>query len=91
MPACADLVVEGAVDFVLLGAKDGGQIVGHGGRCAVTRVEGRKIRTEDRSIEEDYVGGGGGGEALMGKDKLWRRQDMLELVFSSGVARWWQR
>lgn len=29
--ACADLVVEGAVDFVLLGAEDGGEVVGHVG------------------------------------------------------------
>jgi hypothetical protein len=29
MPARADLVVEGAVDFVLLGAKDGGQVIRH--------------------------------------------------------------
>lgn len=32
--ACADLVVEGAVDFVLLRAEDGGEVVGHGFRCA---------------------------------------------------------
>jgi hypothetical protein len=32
--AGANLVVEGAVDFVLLRAEDGGEIVGHGcGRC----------------------------------------------------------
>lgn len=30
VPAGADLVVEGAVDFVLLGAEDGGEEVGHG-------------------------------------------------------------
>lgn len=30
MPACADFVVEGAVDLVLLCAEDGGEIVGHG-------------------------------------------------------------
>ena len=31
--ACADFVVEGAVDFVLLGAKDGGEVICHvGGR-----------------------------------------------------------
>ena len=29
MPAGPNFVVEGAVDFVLLGAKDGGKIVGH--------------------------------------------------------------
>lgn len=28
--ACADFVVEAAVDFVLLGTEDGGEIVGHG-------------------------------------------------------------
>ena len=27
--ACADFVVEGAVDFVLLRTEDGGEIVGH--------------------------------------------------------------
>jgi hypothetical protein len=27
--ACADLVVEGAIDLVLLGTEDGGEIVGH--------------------------------------------------------------
>lgn len=27
--AGADLVVEGAVDFVLLGTEDGGEVVGH--------------------------------------------------------------
>lgn len=31
MSACADLVVEGAIDLVLLGTEDGGEIVGHGG------------------------------------------------------------
>lgn len=30
VPARADLVVEGAVDFVLLCAEDGGEIRGHG-------------------------------------------------------------
>lgn len=38
--AGTDLVVEGAVDFVLLGAKDGGEVVGHGGQLgAVKRYE----------------------------------------------------
>jgi hypothetical protein len=27
--ASSDLVVEGAVDFILLGAEDGGEVVGH--------------------------------------------------------------
>ena len=31
--AGADLVVEGAVDFVLLGAEDRGEIIGHGEGC----------------------------------------------------------
>ena len=31
--AGADLVVEGAVDFVLLGTEDGGQVVGHREFC----------------------------------------------------------
>ena len=30
MAARADLIVEGAVDFVLLGAEDGGEVVRHG-------------------------------------------------------------
>lgn len=30
---CADLVVEGAVDLVLLCAEDGGEVVGHGRGC----------------------------------------------------------
>jgi hypothetical protein len=29
--AGADFVVEGAVDLVLLGTEDGGEVVGHGG------------------------------------------------------------
>lgn len=29
--ACADLVVEGTIDLVLLGTEDGGEVVGHGG------------------------------------------------------------
>lgn len=33
--AGADLVVEGAVDFVLLGAEDGGEVVGHVLRCVL--------------------------------------------------------
>lgn len=28
---CADLVIEGAVDLVLLGTENGGEIIGHGG------------------------------------------------------------
>jgi len=36
--AGADLVVEGAVYFVLLRAKDGGEKVGHGGRVCVDRT-----------------------------------------------------
>ena len=32
VPACSDFVVEGAVDFVLLRAEDGGEVVGHSGR-----------------------------------------------------------
>jgi hypothetical protein len=29
--ACADLVVEGAIDLVLLRTEDGGEVVGHDG------------------------------------------------------------
>jgi hypothetical protein len=32
--AGADFVVEGAVDLVLLGTEDGGEVVGHGGSRA---------------------------------------------------------
>lgn len=31
--ACADFVVEGAVDLVLLGAEDGGEVISHAGEC----------------------------------------------------------
>lgn len=42
--ACADFVVEGAVDFVLLRAENGGEVVGHGcGRCEAT-VGSREMR-----------------------------------------------
>jgi hypothetical protein len=38
VPAGADFVVEGAVDFVLLRAEDGGEVVGHGGGGGVVWV-----------------------------------------------------
>lgn len=39
--ACTDLVVEGAIDLVLLGTENGGEVVGHDGllwRCLVAGV-----------------------------------------------------
>lgn len=35
--ACADLVVEGAIDLVLLGTEDGCEVVGHDGSSGVER------------------------------------------------------
>lgn len=37
--ACADLVVEGAIDLVLLGTENGSEIVGHGGYCQSLSVD----------------------------------------------------
>jgi hypothetical protein len=40
VPAGADLVVEGAVDFVHLRAEDGGEMERHsGGRCGVNGLD----------------------------------------------------
>ena len=48
VPAGADFVVEGAVDFVLLGTEDGGEIVGHGASIEIERGGGwdRRMRSE---------------------------------------------
>ena len=42
--AGADLVVEGTVDFVLLGAEDGGEVVGHFESACCEAVEGVYVR-----------------------------------------------
>ena len=41
--ACADLVVEGAIDLVLLGTEDGGEVVGHDGLVQVLSVAGVRV------------------------------------------------
>lgn len=46
MSAGTDLVVKGAVDFVLLRTEDRGEIVSHGGRCECARV--RSVGGESR-------------------------------------------
>jgi len=53
MTARANLVVEGTVYFVLFGAEDGGEVVGHG--CRVSRVTG-DLRKAMGEGETDEVG-----------------------------------
>ncbi len=53
--ARANFVVEGAVDFVLLGAEDGGEVVGHGGLL----LEG--VREKIGGDEEGFSACGVGG------------------------------
>ena len=53
MTARANLVVERTVYFVLFGAEDGGEVVGHG--CRVSRVTG-DLRKAMGEGETDEVG-----------------------------------
>lgn len=52
MAAGADLVVEGTVDFVLLRAKNGGEIVGHDEGLAAAMM-GTDRRGSEREQEEE--------------------------------------
>ena len=65
VPAGADFVVEGAVDFVLLCAKDGGEVVGHGAVVEIERRDElvREVGSERRKFKGCEGDGGGLREA----------------------------
>jgi hypothetical protein len=54
--ACADLVVEGAVNLVLLGTENGGEVVGHDGLLWRLSVAGVRVVCKDREMEEVRTG-----------------------------------
>jgi len=57
--AGADFVVEGAIDLVLLGSEDGGQVVRHGGRCAMWTgllLCGRRRETAVTAVMDGALG-----------------------------------
>jgi len=54
--ACTDLVVEGAIDLVLLGTEDGGEVVGHDGQMSKILLS---------QLRRDIDGGSWGSEMLI--------------------------
>jgi hypothetical protein len=50
--ACADLVVEGAVDLILLGTENGGEVVGHDALMWRFLVAGVRLGCKDGEVEE---------------------------------------
>jgi hypothetical protein len=54
--ACADLVVEGAVDLVLLSTENGGEVVGHDGLLGRFLVAGVRVVCKYGEMEEVRAG-----------------------------------
>jgi hypothetical protein len=62
---CADLVVERAVDFVLLRAEDGGEVVGHGRSYDVCAWVGVWVCTVCEYLEKVAIGKRDGRRVFM--------------------------
>lgn len=87
--ACANLVVEGAVDLVLLGTEDGSEVVGHG-ECLSEMLVDQLVRDADEGREREVVRAGEAkettGEELARSGRLLGDIGCLKFLESSSGA-----